>query len=193
MSDEAREEAGATFTVSVAASLAGMHAQTLRQYDRLGLVSPARAKGKGRRYSRLDLERLRYIQQMTQEEGINLAGVHRVLNLEDELDDLRQEILRLTVVVQRSAAPTRGVFLADSLGRVQIRPHGVVLQKGEDVGQSVLEPPHPLGAAPPITRALELSQKRGSALVRQPQAGWQLMAMLRMKQVVAERIREGQK
>lgn len=195
MSEETREEAAATFTVSVAASLAGMHAQTLRQYDRLGLVSPARAKGKGRRYSNLDLERLRHIQRMTQEEGMNLAGVQRVLSLEDELDELRREVLRLTAVVRSSAAPTRGVFLADSRGRVRIRPHGSQRDKTSTSSEGALETPHPRSPTPvaAVAGALELSQKRGSALVRQSLTGWQLMAALRVNQVVAERIREGRK
>ena len=63
-----------TFVISVAAELAGMHPQTLRQYDRLGLVIPARTKGRGRRYTKRDVQRLRDVQRMSQEEGINLAG-----------------------------------------------------------------------------------------------------------------------
>lgn len=195
MSAEKREETAATFTVSVAASLAGMHAQTLRQYDRLGLVIPARTKGKGRRYSHLDLERLRHIQRMTQEEGMNLAGVQRVLNLEDELDELRREIVRLTEVVRSSAAPTRGVFLADSTGRVRIRPHAMTQGKTVDSSEVAPETPNRANPAPAaaVTGALELSQKRGNMLVRQSLSGWQLLAALRVKQVVAERMREGQK
>ena len=60
-----------TFVISVAAELAGMHPQTLRQYDRLGLVIPARTKGRGRRYTKRDVQRLRDVQRMSQEEGIN--------------------------------------------------------------------------------------------------------------------------
>ena len=60
-----------TFVISVAAELAGMHPQTLRQYDRLGLVTPARSKGRGRRYTHRDIQRLRAVQVMSQEEGIN--------------------------------------------------------------------------------------------------------------------------
>ena len=68
-----------TFAISVAAELSGMHPQTLRQYDRLGLVIPARTKGKGRRYTKRDVQRLRDVQRMSQEEGINLAGIRRIL------------------------------------------------------------------------------------------------------------------
>ncbi|MCB1266438.1 MAG: MerR family transcriptional regulator, partial [Mycobacterium sp.] len=62
-----------TFLISVAAELAGMHAQTLRTYDRLGLVQPERSAGGGRRYSERDVERLREIQRLSQDEGVNLA------------------------------------------------------------------------------------------------------------------------
>ena len=68
--------------ISVAARMAGMHPQTLRQYDRLGLVQPERTPGGGRRYSIRDVAMLREIQRMSQEEGINLAGVRRIIELE---------------------------------------------------------------------------------------------------------------
>src|SRR5659263_393544 len=70
------------FVISVAAGLAGMHPQTLRQYDRLGLVTPGRSAGRGRRYSPRDVERLREVQRLSQEEGINLVGVKRIIALE---------------------------------------------------------------------------------------------------------------
>ena len=75
-------------TVSVAAELAGMHAQTLRQYDRLGLVSARRTRGGGRRYSLEDVERLQEIQRMSQEDGINLAGIARILQMQERIDQL---------------------------------------------------------------------------------------------------------
>ncbi len=196
MSEEARKEADAIFTVSVAASLSGMHAQTLRQYDRLGLVSPARAKGQGRRYSHVDLDRLRRIQKLTQEDGMNLAGVQRVLTLEDELEAMRREVARLTAVVRQSAAPTRGVFLADSTGSVRIRPHATKRepeQGGEGGGRVFVPPlPRPQQTTVAVRGALELSQKRGNALVRTPLAGWQRVAALRMEQMIARK-REGRK
>jgi MerR family transcriptional regulator/heat shock protein HspR len=84
--------------ISVAARMAGMHPQTLRQYDRLGLVQPERTAGGGRRYSVRDVAMLREIQRLSQDEGINLAGVKRIIELEqlttelqrrlDELEDL---------------------------------------------------------------------------------------------------------
>ncbi|MFT4200752.1 heat shock protein transcriptional repressor HspR [Gordonia sp. (in: high G+C Gram-positive bacteria)] len=81
-----------TFVISVAAELAGMHAQTLRTYDRLGLVTPARTSGGGRRYSRGDVELLREIQRLSQEEGVNLAGIKRIIELTREVEDLRAEL-----------------------------------------------------------------------------------------------------
>ena len=81
LAEDAAERA--VYVVSVAAELAGMHPQTLRQYDRLGLVSPARTRGRGRRYSHRDVERLRRIQTLSQE-GINLEGIRRILDLETD-------------------------------------------------------------------------------------------------------------
>lgn len=83
------------FVISVAAQLAGMHPQTLRTYDRLGLVSPGRAAGRGRRYSHHDIDALREVQRLSQEEGINLAGVKRILDLENQVLALRARIHEL--------------------------------------------------------------------------------------------------
>ena len=81
----------AIFPISVAAELAGMHPQTLRTYDRIGLVVPSRARGRGRRYSPADVAALRMIQHLSQEEGVNLNGIQRILELQRriaQLDDL---------------------------------------------------------------------------------------------------------
>ena len=78
--------------ISAAAEMAGMHPQTLRQYDRLGLVEPARTPGGGRRYSARDVARLREIQRLSQDEGVNLAGVKRIMDLEREVAVLRSEL-----------------------------------------------------------------------------------------------------
>ena len=83
------------FVISVAAQLAGMHAQTLRQYDRLGLVSPSRTRGGGRRYSGRDVALLREVQRLSQEEGVSLAGIRRILELEHEVDALHQRVSEL--------------------------------------------------------------------------------------------------
>ena len=83
------------FVISVAAELAGMHAQTLRQYDRLGLVSPGRTAGGGRRYSPRDVALLREVQRLSQEDGVNLAGIKRIIELESRVDALQARVLEL--------------------------------------------------------------------------------------------------
>ena len=83
------------YTISVAAELVGMHQQTLRMYEAKGLVRPSRTPGGTRRYSESDLERLRVIQRLTTELGLNLAGVEHVLRLEDELRKQRARAERL--------------------------------------------------------------------------------------------------
>ena len=113
LADDAAERA--VYVVSVAAELAGMHPQTLRQYDRLGLVSPARTRGRGRRYSHRDVERLRRIQSLSQE-GINLEGIRRILALEARVEELEADNARMRTreaVVQR-------IFAAAADGEVQV-------------------------------------------------------------------------
>lgn len=88
------------FVISVAATLAGMHPQTLRQYDRLGLVSPGRTSGRGRRYSARDIVLLREVQRLSQDEGINLAGVKRILELEAQVDALRSRLTEMQVELE---------------------------------------------------------------------------------------------
>lgn len=83
------------FVISVAAQLAGMHAQTLRSYDREGLVSPGRTSGGGRRYSRRDIELLREVQKLSQNEGVNRAGIRRIIELEAQVDALRARATEL--------------------------------------------------------------------------------------------------
>jgi MerR family transcriptional regulator/heat shock protein HspR len=83
------------FVISVAAELAGLHAQTLRSYDRLGLVRPGRAAGGGRRYSPRDIALLREVQRLSQEEGVNLAGIKRIIELEHVVDELRLRLEEL--------------------------------------------------------------------------------------------------
>jgi MerR family transcriptional regulator/heat shock protein HspR len=83
------------YMISVAAELAGLHPQTLRMYEARGLVRPARTPGGTRVYSEADVERLRLIQRLTTELGLNLAGVEHVLRLEDELRRLRARMERL--------------------------------------------------------------------------------------------------
>ncbi|MBK4141993.1 MerR family transcriptional regulator [Corynebacterium macginleyi] len=81
----------AVYVISVAAELSGMHAQTLRTYDRMGLVSPARTRGGGRRYSDRDIDLLRKIQALSQDDGVNLAGIKSIIELTEERDQLEAE------------------------------------------------------------------------------------------------------
>jgi MerR family transcriptional regulator/heat shock protein HspR len=78
--------------ISVAARMAGMHPQTLRQYDRMGLVQPGRAAGGGRRYSERDVAILREVQRLSQDEGVSLAGIKRIIELELLTYELRQRL-----------------------------------------------------------------------------------------------------
>ena len=109
------------FVISVAAQLAGMHAQTLRQYDRLGLVSPSRTRGGGRRYSARDLTLLREVQRLSQDEGVSLAGIQRILDLENQVKALRSRVIELRVQVDalKSALGSGSrVFAAGRAGEV---------------------------------------------------------------------------
>ncbi|WP_424183497.1 heat shock protein transcriptional repressor HspR [Actinokineospora sp. G85] len=89
------------FVISVAAQLSGLHAQTLRSYDRMGLVSPGRTTGGGRRYSVRDIVLLKEVQRLSQEAGVNLAGIKRIIELENEVDALRSRITELTEELAR--------------------------------------------------------------------------------------------
>lgn len=110
------------FVISVAAQLADMHPQTLRGYDRLGLVVPGRARGRGRRYSLRDIAKLRHIQHLSQNEGINLEGIRRILELESELESLHEQLARLTEIVGRLQISDEGrrVFTAAQSGQVHL-------------------------------------------------------------------------
>ena len=101
----ARVQSSAVYVISVAAELAGVHPQTLRIYERKGLVDPARTAGGSRRYSEQDINLLRRIQELTNE-GLNLAGVQRVLALEAENQRLRSRIARLDQEAREAVAET---------------------------------------------------------------------------------------
>jgi MerR family transcriptional regulator, heat shock protein HspR len=122
------------YVISVAAQLSGLHPQTLRAYDRLGLVSPGRAVGRGRRYSLRDILSLREVQRLSQEEGINLNGIKRILELElaerrsrvliaeltSEIGQLRAELESTRAVAARLATLARG--RTDGAALVPVRP-----------------------------------------------------------------------
>ncbi|KUP98291.1 heat shock protein transcriptional repressor HspR [Thermobifida cellulosilytica] len=112
------------YVISVAAELSGLHPQTLRQYDRLGLVSPGRTAGRGRRYSMRDIQMLREVQRLSQEEGINLAGIKRILELQREVAELREHIFHLhnELNAARSAAARRAGSTRSSGGGGELLP-----------------------------------------------------------------------
>jgi MerR family transcriptional regulator/heat shock protein HspR len=120
------------FVISVAAQLAGMHAQTLRQYDRLGLVNPSRTAGGGRRYSARDVALLREVQRLSQEEGVNLAGIKRIIELEQLVDELQGRVEELLSELQsvRDAAEQATAMVHRSYRRDLVpvdRRHHVVV------------------------------------------------------------------
>ncbi len=139
------------YVISVAAQLSGLHPQTLRAYDRLGLVSPGRAAGRGRRYSLRDILILREVQRLSQEDGVNLSGIKRILELESEwqrsrlmlaemhaeISQLRAELESTRAVAARLAALLRTRTEGGAL--VPVRPQGrasgggsqVVVQAGD--------------------------------------------------------------
>jgi len=119
-------EERAVYVISVAAELAGVHPQTLRIYERKGLVRPQRTSGNTRRYSDRDIDLLKQIQEMTQERGINLAGVKRIIEMQAELAALRAKMRELEAQLrdaeetteQRDGqiVPLRSVFLPPWIG-----------------------------------------------------------------------------
>ena len=99
--------------ISVAAELVGMHPQTLRIYEQKGLVRPKRTAGNTRLYSELDIDRLRLIQQLTTEVGLNLAGVERVLHLEDELQRLQRRLERMEAQMRETITEVHRQYRRD--------------------------------------------------------------------------------
>ncbi|MCF3138360.1 MULTISPECIES: helix-turn-helix transcriptional regulator [Micrococcaceae] len=106
------------FVISVAAELADMHPQTLRQYDRLGIVSPSRAPGKSRRYSQNDVNKLREVQRLSQS-GVSLEGIKRILDLENQVAALQYRVAELTEeLTRRRATGDARIFAAGAAGDV---------------------------------------------------------------------------
>lgn len=119
------------FVISVAAQLADMHPQTLRQYDRMGLVSPSRQAGKQRRYSQRDVQLLRQVQQLSKE-GVSLEGIRRILQLEAEVEQLRTQIASLGDEVRKLQSNQSRVFAAGTMaGDIVTLSRGVRPQRRE--------------------------------------------------------------
>ena len=121
------------FVISVAAELADMHPQTLRQYDRLGLVTPRRTMGRGRRYSQRDVAKLLEVQRLSQEDGINLAGIRRILALEEQVGRLEARLDALSARLEGGR-----VFAAGVSGDVVMVPRGRRVRRsaGERTGDA---------------------------------------------------------
>lgn len=115
------------YMISVAADLAGVHPQTLRIYERKLLVRPRRSSGNTRLYSDADIERLRLIQQLTQEEGINLAGVERIIELTDAQERLHEEIRQLRQLIE---AMRRRIAEQEAARATVVRTELVLVPRG---------------------------------------------------------------
>jgi MerR family transcriptional regulator/heat shock protein HspR len=140
--DESQDDR-AVYVISVAAELAGVHPQTLRIYERKGLLRPQRTAGNSRRYSARDIARLRMIQRLTQEEGVNLAGVRMIVAMEIELERTRVEAERLSAELmrqrrrlvdemerlRRGSAPTE-IVPRSSIARLRLTKHGGEQHRG---------------------------------------------------------------
>ncbi|MFY9234721.1 MAG: helix-turn-helix transcriptional regulator [Fimbriimonadaceae bacterium] len=102
------------YMIGVAAQLCGVHPQTLRQYERLGLIQPSRAGAKNRLYSEADIRRVRRIQRLTQHMGVNLAGVELIMRLLEEMDEMRREFETQMLDYAREAEERMQQLLAHS-------------------------------------------------------------------------------
>ena len=129
------DETTPLFVISVAAELSGMHPQTLRQYDRMGLVSPTRTQGKSRRYTVQDVAKLREIQRLSTE-GVSLEGIRRVMELVNENTELKQRVrdLERELANQVMSQPGNRVFAAGDQGVIRLNPG----QRPERSGSIVL-------------------------------------------------------
>jgi len=134
------------YVISVAAELSGMHPQTLRSYDRLGLVSPGRSSGRGRRYSLRDILVLRQVQRLSQVDGVNLSGIKLILELEAELERSRHMLAELTAQLAQVRAEL------ESTRAVAARLAGLVRNRAAG---AELVPVRNLGAAAPRAAAAE--------------------------------------
>ena len=133
MTDPRPDEDAPVFAIAVAAQLAGMHPQTLRQYDRIGLVVPGRTRGGSRRYSLRNIAQLREVAQMSAE-GMSLPAIARILDLEDEVRMLRRRAAALEAALraERENRPGVRVFAAGSTGVIPV-PSGRRLRRSTEI------------------------------------------------------------
>lgn len=132
--DEQPGEDIPVFAVAVAAELAGMHPQTLRQYDRIGLVVPGRTRGGSRRYSARNIVQLREVARMSAE-GMSLPAIARLLDLEDEVRSLRRRVIELEAALraERENRPGMRVFAAGTTGQVIPLTQGRRIRRATEV------------------------------------------------------------
>ena len=132
------------FVISVAAELAGLHAQTLRSYDRLGLVIPGRSAGGGRRYSARDIALLREVQRLSHDHGVNLAGIKRIIDLENQVEQLRARITELTEQLAQAhtqlAAAQNAAEQAAAVVHASYRRDLVPVRRSDDTALVVWRP-----------------------------------------------------
>ncbi|MBA9002438.1 heat shock protein transcriptional repressor HspR [Thermomonospora cellulosilytica] len=121
------------YVISVAAQLSGLHPQTLRTYDRLGLVCPGRTAGRGRRYSMRDIVMLREIQRLSQEEGINLAGIKHILELQRDNQRLRDELARMRAALEELSNELESTRAVAARLAGQLRRGGQAAPTGGDL------------------------------------------------------------
>ncbi|MFC4222288.1 heat shock protein transcriptional repressor HspR [Lysinibacter cavernae] len=128
------DENSPVFAIAMAAELADMHPQTLRQYDRIGLVSPQRTAGKSRRYSLRNIAQLREIARLSAE-GITLEGIRRILDLENQVTDLHERVRELESALSDEMLnrPGNRVFAAGAAGDVISLRHGTRTQRRTEV------------------------------------------------------------
>ncbi|MBM3714275.1 MULTISPECIES: heat shock protein transcriptional repressor HspR [Microbacterium] len=134
MSDREIDEDAPIFAIAVAAELSNMHPQTLRQYDRLGLVVPARTQGGSRRYSSRHVAQLREVARLSGE-GMSLPAIARLLDLEQRVHELSRRVSELErqLVAERQARPGARVFAAGATGSVVTLRHGARVRRATDV------------------------------------------------------------
>lgn len=149
MTEEEIDEDTPIFAIAVAAELSNMHPQTLRQYDRIGLVVPARTQGGSRRYSTRHVQQLREVARLSGE-GMSLPAIARLLALEEQVHALHRRVsdLERQLLMERQSRPGARVFAAGSTGAVVPLRHGVRVRRATDV--VLWRPRHPsAGAQPP--------------------------------------------
>jgi MerR family transcriptional regulator/heat shock protein HspR len=140
VSDKEIDEDAPIFAIAVAAELSNMHPQTLRQYDRIGLVVPARTQGGSRRYSSRHVQQLREVARLSSE-GMSLPAIARLLALEEQVHELARRVsdLERQLVAERQSRPGARVFAAGATGSVVTLRHGARVRRATDV---VLWRPH---------------------------------------------------